>query len=203
MLSEAPDNAIGKYGRCAVCQHVEAIVAFVVPPPVPVDTRTPEQIEAQRLADLTLQDEIRARRNDRPRIVLQPPIVVLVYSWLYMVCSVLGLLVIFATCAILWDKLIIQPDGQFGSGLVPAVILLVSCLIGFRIGVGLKRCERMTVYALSFFAVLALAGCVVLTFIEMPTNQQLPVDPAVLMGFTLLFYLPPLVSAYREFDRFY
>ena len=118
---------------------------------------------------------------------LRIPLVVRIYGILTMVLSVLGIVVLV---------LYIVPGGDALGLIIGGVVILLMAVV-FRIGMGLRSGERQAVYG---FCLLALLDVVfrLFSFVAKHDMQHL-----WFLAFALgLFYIPPVVSAFRHWAAF-
>jgi hypothetical protein len=126
-------------------------------------------------------------RTVSPNNPLRIPLVVRIYGILTMVLSVLGIVVLV---------LYIVPGGDALGLIIGGVVILLMAVV-FRIGMGLRSGERQAVYG---FCLLALLDMVfrLFSFAAKHDMQHL-----WFLAFALaLFYIPPVVSAFRHWAAF-
>jgi hypothetical protein len=126
-------------------------------------------------------------RTVSPDNPLRIPLVVRIYGILTMVLSVLGIVVLV---------LYIAPGGDALGLIIGGVVILLMAVV-FRIGMGLRSGERQAVYG---FCLLALLDVVfrLFSFAAKHDMQHL-----WFLAFALgLFYIPPVVSAFRHWAAF-
>lgn len=123
------------------------------------------------------------------------PVLVSVYGWIFMVVfSAVGLLYLIVFVRIL---AMLPPGGRLGTAVAAFSFAEGLCFMFCAVGLGLTRADRNAVYGLIGFAGLAAASAIFAFALGLPPAV------ALTMAIVSVFFLPPVVIAFRHWNEFH
>ncbi len=196
LRSEAADYDLGNQMVCTACGTEHRVEHAPPEAPVPLDLQF-------RVSDVPVDYR---PKSLAPDVVIpgapifaavKAPLVVRIYSVLYSIVSVLGILVTLAGMVYVYT----QVEGDSTPALSALGCGFVVYLVFYFIASGLRNRRQIAVYGLCLHAMLALTGAFVLPNTPIPDVSAQAASLARFIGIAII-YLPPMIGAFNNWEIF-